>query len=152
MQKIETTQRFPINIDTAWDFFSSPHNLTQITPPDIRFTVLSPTGEIKIYPGMFIEYTTTLIAGITIPWVTEITHVSEKKYFVDEQRIGPFSIWHHQHHFETIEGGIEIKDIVHWKSPAGIFGNILNKLFINNKLHHVFRYRQEMTQKIFGTM
>jgi len=114
---LKTVQQLPLNLDQAWDFFSNPKNLQKITPGDMGFTVISKYHGEKMYPGQIIEYTVKPLLGIPLYWMTEITHVMDKKFFVDEQRFGPYSLWHHQHHFKAVEGGVEMTDIVHYKLP-----------------------------------
>jgi len=125
MHQLKKVQKLPINLQTAWDFFSSPKNLVTITPDELGFTILSELPE-KMYPGLFIKYKVTPLLGIPLTWVTEITHVEELQFFVDEQRVGPYSIWHHQHFFKEIPGGVEMTDIVDYKLPfVELFGEYL---------------------------
>ena len=104
----------------------------------------------KMYPGMMISYKVSPIGGIKMTWVTEITHVKENDYFVDEQRIGPYKLWHHEHKLQVIEGGVLMTDIVSYKPPFGIFGMIANKLFIKKQLNHIFEYRTKSLENLFG--
>lgn len=103
-------QFLPISIDQAWDFFSSLVNLKKITPEYMGFKITSDLGDGKMYSGQIISYIVTPVLGIPMSWTTEITHVLDKKYFVDEQRFGPYSFWHHQHWFKEVgpaESGIK---------------------------------------------
>jgi len=109
MHTLERTQRLPISVEEAWKFFQSPENLAAITPDYMGFNILSETPA-KMYPGLFIHYKVSPLLGIKMRWTTEITHVEAPSYFVDEQRVGPYSIWHHEHHFKAIEGGVEMLD------------------------------------------
>ena len=145
---IKVNQQLPISLELAWDFFSSPKNLKEITPGNLGFNIISQHQGEKMYPGQIIEYKISPILNIPIYWMTEITHVVEKKYFVDEQRFGPYSIWHHQHHFKAIEGGVEMTDIVHYKLPFWILGDLANSLFVKKRLTGIFNYRYSM-QKDF---
>ena len=106
----------------------------------------------KIYPGQIIQYTVTPLLNIPLKWVTEITHVVDKKYFVDEQRFGPYSLWHHKHFIKEVNGGIEMEDIIHYKIPLGLIGYIMNYLIIKNKLGHIFEYRRKKLNEIFGEL
>jgi ligand-binding SRPBCC domain-containing protein len=144
------TQKLPTTIDSIWDFISSPYNLKEITPEQMGFTVTSNTGIKKMYPGMIITYKVSPLLGITLNWVTEITHIRDKEYFVDEQRIGPYTMWHHEHKIEPIEGGILMTDIVTYQPPFGILGAIANSLFIKNQLQQIFDYRILALEKKFG--
>ena len=105
-------QQLPISLEEAWIFFSNPANLKEITPADMGFQIVSKYHGTDMYAGQVIEYKVRPLFRIPIYWMTEITHVEDKKYFVDEQRFGPYSLWHHQHHFKEIEGGIEDWEIV----------------------------------------
>ena len=112
---LKTVQQIPIDLETAWSFFSRPDNLKDITPAEMGFNIISKYHGEKMYAGQFIEYKVSPVLNIPLYWMTEITHVEDKKYFVDEQRFGPYSLWHHQHHFAAITGGVEMTDIVHYK-------------------------------------
>ncbi|MCB0661581.1 MAG: SRPBCC family protein, partial [Saprospiraceae bacterium] len=147
----KSIQKLPIDLKTAWDFFSSPKNLSVITPPDLDFVIKSELPE-KMYPGMMIKYTVKPMLGIPVTWVTEITHVEDLKFFVDEQRVGPYSIWHHQHFFKEIEGGIEMTDIVDYKLPFGIIGDITHPFLVKPRLNQIFDYRFKKLEELFGKM
>jgi len=144
------TQKIPVTINEIWSFISSPENLKEITPEKMSFTVTSNNGTEKMYPGMIISYKVSPLLGIKLNWLTEITHVKDKEYFVDEQRIGPYSIWHHQHKIEPIEGGVLMTDIVTYQPPMGILGAIANSLFIKKQLQDIFDYRTIALEKRFG--
>ena len=140
----------PISLAEAWDFFSSPANLQRITPAHMGFRIISRYHGEKMYPGQLIEYTVRPLLGIPLYWMTEITHVQEGVYFVDEQRFGPYALWHHQHHFREVEGGVEMTDIVHYKIPLGLLGWIADRLFVRQKLEQIFDYRYRKVSEIFG--
>lgn len=144
------TQKLPVSISEIWNFISSPNNLKEITPADMGFTVTSNTGEEKMYPGMIITYKVSPLLGIKLNWMTEITQVKEFEYFVDEQRIGPYAMWHHQHKIEAIEGGVLMTDIVTYQPPFRILGAIANALLIRNQLQKIFDYRTVALEKKFG--
>lgn len=147
---IKTVQKIPVSLDEAWAFFSNPANLQAITPEGMGFTVISKHhGEI-MYAGQLIEYTVKPLAGIPIYWMTEITQVKDRTYFIDEQRYGPYSLWHHQHHFREIPGGVEMTDIIHYKNPLGILGRLANTLFVKNKLKEIFDFRFKKVEELFG--
>ncbi len=143
-------QRIPAGIDEVWDFISSPANLKRIAPPYMGFHISSDDLPEKMYQGMIITYKVSPIAGIKTDWMTEITHVSEKEYFVDEQRIGPYQLWHHQHFIKPIAHGVLMKDIVTYSPPFGFVGAIANKLLIRKKLEDIFAYRFQAMIDIFG--
>lgn len=143
-------QKIPLSLSETWDFFSSPLNLAKITPAEMAFTIVSDSGMIsKMYPGMLISYKVS-VAGIKLDWMTEITHVVDEKYFVDEQRFGPYKFWHHQHHFTEIEGGVEIKDIVTYGLSFGPLGALANKVYVGPKLQQIFEFRREKVTALFG--
>lgn len=144
------TQKLPVSVGEIWDFISSPINLKEITPPHMGFVVTSNTGADKMYPGMIITYKVSPLLNIKMDWMTEITQVKELEYFVDEQRIGPYAMWHHQHKIEAIEGGILMTDIVTYQPPMGILGAIANTLIIKNQLQAIFNYRTIALEKRFG--
>ncbi len=142
-------QFLPISLDQAWDFFSSPINLKKITPEYMGFEITSDLGDGKMYPGQIITYVVTPVLGIPMSWATEITHVVDKKYFVDEQRFGPYTFWHHKHWFKTVEGGVEMTDIVNYGLPLGFLGRIANSLFVKSKLEEIFGYREKVADTMF---
>lgn len=145
---LKTKQILPISMEEAWEFFSSPLNLSKITPAYMNFVIKSELAE-KMYPGMLISYKVSPVAGIPITWVTEISHVEENKFFVDEQRYGPYSMWHHEHHFKELDNGIEMTDIVSYVPPFGILGRIANSLFISKQVRGIFDYRSQVLEKYF---
>jgi len=142
-------QFIPATIDEVWDFISSPKNLKEITPERMGFDITSPNLPEKMYPGMIISYKVRPLLGIPMTWVTEITHVVEKKYFVDEQRVGPYAMWHHQHFIEPHENGVMMRDIISYKPPMGFLGSIANMLIIRRQLEGIFAYREKALKKRF---
>ena len=150
MHRLETVQKLPISLEKAWAYFSSPQNLKEITPDEMGFKVLTPNLPEKMYTGIFISYLVKPLLGIPITWVTEITHIQEEVFFVDEQRLGPYQIWHHQHFFKKIEGGVEMRDIVDYRLPLGVFGKWVNALFIGNRVKKIFDYRRSKLVELFG--
>jgi ligand-binding SRPBCC domain-containing protein len=149
---LKTIQKIPVPVEKAWDFFSSPANLVDITPGNLGFNIISKHHGEKMYPGQIIEYKVSPVWGIPIYWMTEITHVEDGKYFVDEQRFGPYSLWHHQHHFAAIDGGVEMTDIVHYKLPFWLLGDIAQGLFVKQQLKNIFDFRFQKVEKLFGVM
>jgi ligand-binding SRPBCC domain-containing protein len=142
--RIKSVQVLPVTLEQAWKFFSDPDNLQHITPKDMGFTVKSEAHGDRIYPGQVIEYSLKPMLGIKVYWMTEITHVEEKRFFVDEQRFGPYSLWHHQHHFKEVPGGVEMTDIIHYRIPLGWLGDLANRLFVRRKLDKLFAYRTDV--------
>ena len=148
--QLHKTQKIPASIDQVWDFISSPANLKKITPEYMGFNITSKLLSEKMYPGMIISYKVSPVLGIKMTWVTEITHIKEKEYFVDEQRIGPYSMWHHEHKIEPIDGGVLMIDIVSYKPPFGILGSIANAILIKKQLKEIFDFRTVAVEKMFG--
>lgn len=143
-------QKLPVTINVIWDFISAPDNLKEITPEYMGFIITSNSATEKMYPGMIITYKVSPLLGIKLNWMTEITHMKDCEYFVDEQRIGPYKMWHHQHKIEPIEGGVLMTDIVTYQPPLGILGAIANSLFIKKQLQAIFNYRTLALEKRFG--
>jgi len=146
---LEVQQILTISREEAWDFFSSPGNLAKITPPHMGFVITSGTPE-KMYPGQIISYKVAPFPGFKTNWVTEITHVSEGSYFVDEQRFGPYRMWHHEHRFEVQNGGILMTDRVSYKLPFGIFGQIAHALFVKKQLEQIFEFRIDVMENLLS--
>lgn len=144
-------QKVPASIEEVWDFISSPKNLKKITPDYMGFDITSKHLPDKMYPGMIISYIVKPVLGIKTTWVTEITHVKDNEFFVDEQRVGPYTIWHHQHRVQAIEGATLMTDIVSYKPPFGILGRMANSLLIADKLEEIFAYREKALIEIFGS-
>ena len=140
----------PGKIDTIWQFFSRPENLNDITPKDMAFEIISDIKNQAMYEGMLIQYKVSPILNIKMNWLTEITHIKEHEYFIDEQRFGPYALWHHQHHFKEVDGGILMKDILHYAIPLGILGQMANGIFVSKKVSSIFDYRERVVQEIFN--
>jgi ligand-binding SRPBCC domain-containing protein len=148
---LKSEQRIPIGLEEAWDFFSSPLNLAKITPKEINFVVTSDyTQDTKSYAGMIITYKVSPVFGIKMDWMTEITHVKDGEYFVDEQRFGPYALWHHQHHFKAIEGGVLMTDILNYAIPYGIIGRLGNTILVGKQVRKIFSYREKAINDLFG--
>lgn len=136
-------------LETMWDFISNPHNLKTITPDYMGFDITSESLPGEMYEGMIISYKVSPLLGIKTTWVTEITHVKEGHYFVDEQRVGPYKIWHHQHFLEETVHGTLMTDIVSYSPPFGLLGKIANKLVVRKKLAEIFDYRTKVLNELF---
>jgi ligand-binding SRPBCC domain-containing protein len=148
MYQLKRQQLVKTDMATCWDFFSSPGNLQKITPKYMGFDVLTEVPE-KMYEGLMIEYRVRPLLGIPMNWITEITHVKEHHFFVDEQRKGPYRIWHHEHHFETVDNGVLMSDIVSYELPFGILGKIAHPILVLRKLNEIFDFRFEIVEEIF---
>lgn len=143
-------QTLPISPAQAWEFFSSPKNLVKITPNNLTFNILYASGEEKMYAGKIITYRIKVLPFYTVTWVTEITHVHEPYYFVDDQRYGPYAFWHHQHHFKQIDGGVEMTDEINYAIPFGFLGRLANWLFVARQVNTIFDYRFQVLEKHFN--
>ena len=149
---LKHVQRLPIGIDEAWEFFSRPDNLNEITPPDMQMDILSRSGGEKMFAGQIITYNVHPILNIPLHWVTEISHVKEKVYFIDNQLKGPFAMWHHLHHFKEVNGGIEMTDTVNYMLPFGPLGTIVHALIVRKKVEGIFAYRNKVLEQKFGKL
>lgn len=147
--QFKQTQHLQASLDEVWEFISSPNNLKEITPDKMGFDITSNGLPDKMYAGMIISYKVKPLLGIPTTWVTEITQVKDKSYFVDEQRVGPYKMWHHEHFIEATEKGVVMKDIISYQAPFGMLGNIANKLIIRKKLNEIFEYRAIALAKRF---
>jgi len=148
--QIHREQLVKTDINTLWDFMSSPKNLETITPESMMFKITSKNKDEKMYPGMIITYIVSPLLKIKLTWMTEITQVKEKSFFIDEQRLGPYTMWHHQHIFKQTEEGILMKDIITYIPPFGIIGKIANFLFIKSKVNQIFNYRNKKIDSLFN--
>ena len=149
LYRLETVQNLPISQKEAWDFLSDPKNLKRITPEYMGFEILSGASD-KMYAGQIIQYIVTPVMSIPTKWVTEITHVDEGKYFVDEQRFGPYALWHHKHFIKPIHKGVEMIDIIDYKIPFGILGQLVHPIIVAPKLKEIFEFRKHALNEMFG--
>lgn len=149
MRRLKQEQFLPISLEQAWDFFTSPENLNRITPDELVFEVTSELPP-KVYEGLIITYRIQPMLHIPVDWVTEITHVRAGEYFVDEQRKGPYRIWHHEHHFRAVEGGVLMTDLLHYDIGKSVFGWIAGHLFVHRKVREIFDFRYKMLEQYFS--
>lgn len=138
---LKRTQLLPISIQQAWDFFATPKNLGIITPTSMKFRIVSQSGGDKMYAGQLIRYKVGVKPWLNVTWVTEITQVNEPFLFVDVQLSGPYSLWHHQHHFKEVDGGVEMTDELHYAIPFGFIGRIVNTFFVEREVNTIFDFR-----------
>ena len=143
-------QVLPVTISEAWGFFSTPQNLSKITPEHMGFKILYTSGGDKAYAGQIIRYRISVLPGISMHWVTEITQVKEPSYFVDEQRFGPYALWHHQHHFREVPSGVEITDEVNYAIPLGALGRLVHRLFVGHEVSRIFDFRGKALERFFN--
>ncbi len=149
IRTIRQLQKLAIPVEEAWGFFSRPENLVKITPASLDFKITSELNGEEIYTGQLITYKVRPLLGIGLIWVSEITHVERYKLFVDEQRKGPYKTWHHEHHFKPVNGSTEITDIVQYKLPFGILGN-LGLPIVEKQLEGIFSYRRRKVEEMFS--
>lgn len=147
--QLRKEQKLNITIKEAWEFISNPANLQKITPPYMGFKIVTENLPEKIYPGLIIHYKVSPLLKIKTDWVTEITHVKENEYFVDEQREGPYKLWHHEHLLEEINSKVVMKDIITYKPPFGLLGAAANSLIIKKQLNDIFTFRENALETIF---
>lgn len=147
---IKRTHVLPLSMQEAWQFFSSPKNLQKITPLDMGFVITSDKADAEeMYAGQIITYIIKPMLGIPVKWMTEITHVKDGEYFVDEQRFGPYKLWHHRHSFKQTKDGVEMTDVVNYVLPFGIIGSIAHALFIRKRVEYIFEYRKKVLDEMF---
>lgn len=147
---LKRTQLLPITLDEAWEFFSSPRNLVKITPPFMRFQVQYASGGDKMYAGQIIRYKLYILPNVPSQWVTEITHVQEPHFFIDEQRDGPYALWHHQHRFRAVAGGVQVEDEVNYALPLGLLGRLAHVVFVERTLNAIFNHRFQVLASHFA--
>lgn len=151
LYQLQSKQCLPITQKEAWDFLSSPDNLKVITPDHMGFSIIS--GGIRpMFPGQIIQYEVSPFTFYSTKWVTEITHVREGEYFVDEQRFGPYSFWHHKHFIKSVKGGVEIEDVIDYKLPFGLLGQLAHPLVVKKQLQQIFNYREKKLIELFGSL
>ncbi len=148
--KQETVQYVNAPLAECWTFFSNPKNLQKITPKEMGFQITD-FDDKSMYPGQIIQYKVTPLLGVSLTWMTEITQVKDNSYFIDEQRFGPYSFWHHKHFFEATPTGTKMTDVVHYGLPLGFLGRIVNSLVVENKLKSIFEHRRVVIDKMFNS-
>jgi ligand-binding SRPBCC domain-containing protein len=140
--RLHRRQFLPITLEEAWPFFATPRNLEAITPDFLHFEITSDPPD-EMYSGLIITYRIAAVAGIPMTWVTEIKHLEPYRRFVDEQRLGPYRFWHHEHAFRAVPGGIEMEDIVHYVMPWGWLGRLVHAVFVERRLKAIFDFRRD---------
>ncbi len=146
---LERAQMIPADIDTVWRFFADPRNLNEVTPPDMDFAFVH-GGDEPMYAGQIIEYRVMIVPGWRVRWLTQITHVEEKHRFIDEQRLGPYRLWIHEHCFESLASGVWMTDHVTYALPFGFLGRLIHALFVKRRLNRIFDYRRQKVAEIFS--
>ncbi|MCP4142752.1 MAG: SRPBCC family protein [Chloroflexi bacterium] len=150
LHRITHKQTIPAPLDEVWTYFATPHNLNEMTPPDMNFETIH-GGDEKMFQGQLIEYRVSFMPLTKSRWLTEIAHVEEKTYFVDAQRIGPYRFWYHEHRFQAVEAGTQITDQVTYELPFGILGDIIHTIWVKHKLNRIFEFRKKKVAELFGS-
>jgi len=144
------TQVLNQDLETIWEYFSSPENLNEITPKNMGFRILTKRPLPKMYEGQEIEYKVSPVLNIPLYWKTRITKVDDRIRFIDEQLKGPYSLWRHVHTFEQKEGKVIMEDSVDYALPMGFLGRIAHKLYVKNRLKEIFDYRYKVVERVFN--
>lgn len=149
MYILERRQRLTTSIEAAWDFLQNPANLDRITPPDLRFSIVSEVPAV-MYNGLIVVYRIAIPLLGTHTWVTEIKHICTGHSFVDEQRLGPYRFWYHYHEIRPVAGGVQMLDRITYQPPFGLLGNLLHPLYIRKTLERIFDFRQKQLDLILA--
>lgn len=145
---LNVQQMLPISVDTAWDFLSHPRNLREITPPSLDFRIIGdpPT---EMYEGLMIEYSVRPLPFMRARWLSEITHLQPPFYFVDEQRVGPYALWHHEHRIEKCADGVIMHDAVTYGLKQPLIDGMLNRFIVHPQILSIFEYRRTKLDELF---
>lgn len=146
--QLKRTHILQADLKNVWNFIAAPENLKTITPDYMGFDITTDELPDRMYEGMIISYKVSPLLGIRMDWVTEITQIKEQQYFVDEQRVGPYKLWHHEHHIKPVDQGVEMRDIVTYQPPFGFLGDVAHSLIIRNKLEEIFDYRRKTLERL----
>lgn len=146
---LERRQVIPVPLESAWDYFATPRNLEEMTPPSLSFRIAW-GGDEPMHAGQLIGYRVKVAPLMWVKWLTEITVVEPGHTFVDEQRRGPYRLWHHLHRFTAVAGGTECLDRVTYELPFGPMGSLLHAVWIRRQLTHIFAYRAAHLTRRFG--
>lgn len=149
MKHLTFEQFLPISLEEAWTFFSSPKNLNLITPPELEFRILDDLPD-QMYQGMMIRYKIKPMLNILLDWVTEITMIKDHQFFIDEQRIGPYKVWHHEHHFKAVDGGVLMTDKLYYDIGMGPLGYLAGKLWVDRQVQGIFKFREVKLKELFS--
>lgn len=148
MNILRQEQFLPVTLEKAWSFFATPENLNRITPPDMVFEIISKVPE-KMVEGLIISYRIRPMFNIPFYWETEITRIREYDFFIDEQRKGPYRVWHHEHHFREVEGGVMMTDIVEYDIGKSFLGWMAGRWFVHKRVKEIFDFRYKMLENYF---
>jgi ligand-binding SRPBCC domain-containing protein len=149
IHRLYRRQKIAAEMKSVWHFFSTPSNLNALTPPDLRFRIIGKLP-LEMYQGQIIEYRVQFVPRVWTKWLTEIRHVEQNHYFVDEQRIGPYQLWYHEHLFQDNNGTVTMEDRVTYSVGYGPIGDALNAIWIQGTLNRIFDYRAQKIDEIFA--
>jgi ligand-binding SRPBCC domain-containing protein len=142
-------QLIPAPLERVWAYFATPRNLNEMTPPDMAFEFVH-GGDEPMYAGQVIEYRVMIVPGLRVRWLTQITHVRPGELFIDEQRIGPYRLWIHEHRFRPVADGVHMTDHVTYALPFGPLGDLVHALFVRRRLEEIFDFRRRKVIELFG--
>lgn len=148
--QLKREQQIKSDVDTVWTFFSSPYNLSVITPEFMNFQVLNNLADEPVYNGMIIDYTVSPMWRIPLRWKTKILGVNFQKSFTDIQLKGPYKIWKHRHEFIPNKNGVLIVDTIHYELPFGVIGELAHRILVKKRLNEIFAYRYKKVEEIFN--
>ncbi len=149
MHIFKSEQFLNVDINNAWDFFSSAKNLARITPPEMAFKILTKLDNTEVYEGMIIDYTVRPLLGIPLRWRTEISKVDKPNFFMDKQVKGPYALWEHTHRFIKKDNGVLMQDEVKYQLPLGFMGSIVHNFIVKEKIRKIFKFREETLSGLF---
>ncbi len=149
IHRLTRQQVVPAPLGEVWAYFATPKNLNEMTPPNMHFEIVH-GGEVTMFQGQLIEYRVQFMPMLKSRWLTEIAHVENEAYFVDEQRIGPYRFWYHEHRFEAVTGGTRIHDQITYALPFGPLGDLVHAIWVGPRLHSVFDFRRDKIEELFG--
>jgi len=148
---LHAEQFIPAPIEQVWPFFATPRNLPLLTPPAVKLRIVSEIPE-KMYAGQLIQYRLSLVPGLWLDWLTEIRQVREQEYFADDQRVGPYKLWFHEHLFKAVPGGVTMIDHVTYGLGFGPLGRLIHWIWVRRKLEAIFEFRRRAIESIFPTL
>jgi ligand-binding SRPBCC domain-containing protein len=147
-REFRSEQLIPASLERVFEFFSLAENLERITPPMLRFRILT-AAPIAMHAGTIIDYQIR-IRGIPVLWRTLIEKWDPPRMFVDTQLRGPYKLWHHTHNFEEAPGGNTLmKDVVRYQAPFGVLGLLTLPVFVTPEINRIFAHRRLVIEQVF---
>ena len=148
MYTLKKSINLPLSLDEVFAFFNRPENLERLTPPFLRFHILTPPP-LQMHNGAVFDYQIRL-AGLPMRWTSLITNYEPPHQFVDIQLRGPYAFWHHRHSFVPREGGIDVIDEVHYDVGFSVLGKLMHRLVVQHQLNTIFAYREKVVKELFA--